>query len=93
MRTERRNPETSGLEFPCEYPIKAMGPTGEPFMQLVRQIVATHAGDISDDQVRIKASSGGKFQSVTLTVRIESRRQLELVYRELAAAETVLWTL
>ncbi len=92
MRTETGDP-TPGLEFPCEYPIKAMGRTEPEFRALVVDIVAAHAGRVRADQVRVRASSGGNFQSVTVTVRIESRAQLEGVYRDLAAAEPVLWTL
>ncbi len=85
--------EAPGLEFPCELPIKAMGAAGGAFADLVREIVAAHAGRIGDEQVRIRRSSGGKFQSVTVTVRIDSRQQLERVYRDLADAKPVLWTL
>lgn len=93
MRTSPQPSNAPGLEFPCEVPIKAMGAAGKSFPGLVREIVTAHTGQICDEQVRIKFSSGGRFQSVTVTVRIDSRQQLERVYRDLADAEAVLWTL
>ena len=66
--------QPQGLEFPCDYPIKAMGRTEEVFVHQVVQIVSHHAGQVDQSQVRTRASNAGNFQSVTVTTRIESRR-------------------
>jgi putative lipoic acid-binding regulatory protein len=87
------NPSASGLEFPCEYPIKAMGRAHEDFQQLIVSIVETHVTTVEAHQVRSRSSSAGKFESITVTVRVESRTQLEAIFQDLADCEQVLWTL
>ena len=82
-----------GLEFPCDYPIKAMGRAVPEFPQAVADIVARHVGTVPPDAVRTRDSSTGKFISVTVTVNVTSRGQLEDIYQDLAKCEQVLWTL
>lgn len=81
-----------GLEFPCDYPIKAMGRADAGLKEKVSAIVAEHAA-LDPDQVRTRPSSAGRFESITITVRVESREQLETIYSRLAQSEQVLWTL
>ena len=85
--------QAQGLEFPCEYPIKAMGRSEEVFALTVLEIVSRHVGPVSEDQVRTRASDAGNFQSITVTIQVESRSQLEAIYQALADHELVLWTL
>jgi putative lipoic acid-binding regulatory protein len=85
--------QAQGLEFPCDYPIKAMGRSEEAFALAVVEIVSRHVGPVSEDQVRSRASNAGNFQSITVTIRVESRSQLEAIYQALADHELVLWTL
>ncbi len=81
------------LEFPCTFPIKAMGLSGTDFDLLVVEIVGRHAGPISEGAVATRPSSNGKYVSVTITVRAESKQQLDAIYSELTAHERVLMAL
>ncbi len=93
MTSDNSQQQGEGLTFPCEYPVKAMGPAGTEFAQVVVDIVAQHISGIGADQVRSRDSKGGKYQSVTVTVTIESRQQLETIYMALRQDRRVLWTL
>jgi len=81
------------LQFPCSFPIKVMGRDEPGFRETVVDIVADHAGAISDNDVRLAPSSKGNFVSVTVTVQAKSQQQLDEIYRDLTAHEKVLFSL
>jgi uncharacterized protein len=72
------------LEFPCEFPIKIMGTRSDEFTQTMVDIVLRHAPDFIAESVEMRASSSGKFLSVTCTIRATSKPQLDALYRELS---------
>lgn len=86
------SPETL-LEFPCRFPIKAMGLASVQFETLVVEIVNRHAERLTDADVQTRLSRGGKWVSVTLTVQAHSREQLDAIYRDLTGHESVVWVL
>lgn len=86
-------PQETHLEFPCTFPVKAMGLAGTGFDLLVVEIVGRHAGPLGEGAVATRPSSNGKYLSVTVTVRAESKQQLDAIYRELTAHERVLMAL
>jgi putative lipoic acid-binding regulatory protein len=55
---------TTLLEFPCRFPIKAMGRNEDGFEELVSAIVLTHAGLWPDEPIRVTPSKEGNFISV-----------------------------
>ncbi|MDP2788123.1 MAG: DUF493 domain-containing protein [Pseudomonadota bacterium] len=73
------------LEFPCDFPIKIMGIAEDDFAQCMVEIVLRHAPDFDVARVEMRTSSGGKYLSVTCTVRATSKPQLDDLYRELSA--------
>ena len=81
------------LKFPCSFPIKVMGRDEPGFQETVVEIVAGHAGAISEDDVRLSPSSKGNFVSVTVTIQAESQQQLDNIYRDLTAHDSVLVSL
>lgn len=82
-----------GLTFPCEFPIKAMGPATEALPATVWAIVTRHAPKTPADRLRTSHSRGGRYVSVTVTITAESRAQLDTIYAELSAEDQVLATL
>ena len=82
-----------GLTFPCEFPIKAMGPATSELTEAVWHIVTRHAPQTSEDRLRTSQSRGGRYVSVTVTITAESRAQLDTIYAELSAHDQVLATL
>ena len=83
----------SALQFPCRFPIKAMGPVERDIVALVSAIAARHDPDFNPDAVRSTSSSGGRYVSVTLDIHATSREQLDAIYRELTAREEILMVL
>jgi hypothetical protein len=81
------------LDFPCDFPVKAMGLADEGFEALIITLVRRHAPDLGEGAVKSVDSKGGKYLSVTVTVRATSREQLDNIYRELTACERVLMAL
>ena len=81
------------LEFPCQFPIKAMGRAEGDFETLVVSLVRKHAPDLGEAAVKTRDSQGGKYLSVTIIVTATSREQLDNIYRELTACEQVLMAL
>lgn len=80
--SEHSNPETL-LEFPCDYGVKAMGESSDQFEQLIINIVKRHSDQLIDNGIAVKQSSGGKYTSVTVTIRAQSKQQLDAIYQEL----------
>lgn len=85
--------ETTLIEFPCAFPIKVMGLSGQDFDTLVAEIVRRHVTEIADGAVRVKPSREGKFVSLTVTVWVETKQQLDGLYTELSGHERVLMVL
>ena len=81
------------LEFPCDFSIKAMGKAEPDFDLLVYQLVRRHAPDIPEGALRSRASKGGKWVSVTVTLRAQSKEQLDAIYMDLTAHEKIVMAL
>ena len=77
--------EESLIEFPCDFPIKIMGATRDGFAQAVLDVVAKHAPDFDAASMEMRPSSGGKYLSLTCTIRAASKAQLDALYMELTA--------
>jgi putative lipoic acid-binding regulatory protein len=77
--------EPSGLTFPTDFPIKIMGRREPGFAQAMADLVGRHASDFDPATMTMRPSSGGKYLSLTVTIRAVSREQLDALYRELSA--------
>lgn len=81
------------LEFPCTFPIKAMGRSDGDFESIVSDIVFRHAQLSEGEQVRARPSGSGNYLSVTITITAESREQLDRIYQDLTDCDRVLMAL
>jgi putative lipoic acid-binding regulatory protein len=91
-----QNPQankSSLLEFPCRFPIKAMGRQSEDFEPLITQIVCAHASLWPDEPVRSVPSKAGNFVSVTAIIEAQSQQQLDRIYQDLTDCVQVLMAL
>jgi len=86
-------PDESPLQFPCTFPIKAMGLATETFDAVVVGIVRRHVSDLPEGAVTVRPSAAGKYQAVTVTITALNRAQLDAIYRDLVACEQVLMAL
>ncbi len=81
------------LEFPCEFPIKVMGETQAGFAEEVLRVVREHAPGFDASRMEMRASSGGKYISLTCTVTATSKPQLDAIYQALTAHPMVKFVL
>ena len=85
--------EETLLEFPCQFPIKAMGKNSPDFDSIVVAIVRQHVDDVNEGAVKIRPSKGDKYLSVTVTIEATSKQQLDAIYQGLTDCPDVLMAL
>ena len=73
------------LEFPCAFPLKIMGRADAHLAQAVLDVILLHAPDFDGATMEMRASSGGKYVSLTCTVNATSKAQLDDLYRALTS--------
>ncbi|MGC8697734.1 MAG: YbeD family protein [Halothiobacillus sp.] len=73
------------LEFPCEFPIKIMGPATADFDAEIRAIARVHVGEVPESAWRIRQSAKGNFVGMTLTFTATSKPQIDNLYRAITA--------
>lgn len=78
------------LEFPCSFPLKAIGKTTSDLEALIYTVLCKHVSSLDKGCVTCRPSKKGKYLSVTVTFMAESKEQLEGIYQELSAHEDVL---
>jgi putative lipoic acid-binding regulatory protein len=81
------------LEFPCDFSIKAMGRAEPGFDLMVVEMIRRHVPDLHEGAVNSRPSKGGKWVSVTVTIRAESKSQIDAIYYDLTAHEKVVMAL
>lgn len=81
---EQKGQSETLLEFPCAFPLKIMGLAGGALADTVLEIVLRHAPDFDGATMEMRASSGGKYVSLTCTITATSKAQLDALYRELS---------
>lgn len=83
------NQEAPKIEFPCDYPLKIVGRSGHDFKQVVMDVIEVHAPGVDHTSVTIQESSGGKFQSVRVTITATGEPQLKDIFEDLKATGRV----
>ncbi len=81
------------LEFPCRFPIKAMGRNSEEFEGVIKEIVLAHAELWPDEALTVAPSREGNFVSVTAVIEARSQKQLDAIYQALTDCEMVMLAL
>lgn len=88
-----QDPKEGPLTFPCDFTIKAMGRAEPGFDALIVELVRRHVPDLREGAVRIRPSRSGKWLSVSIDLRAESRAQLDAIYQDLSDHEQVVMAL
>lgn len=73
------------LEFPCDFPLKIMGHAQDNLAQEVLDVIHQFAPDYDGKTMEMRASSSGKYVSLTCTVNAQSKAQLDDLYRALTS--------
>ena len=90
---EPENPQETLIEFPCGFPIKVMGETHADFSKEMIKAIQSVIASFDASQIEMRGSSGGKYISLTCTVYVTSKLQLDDVYRALTAHPMVKFVL
>lgn len=85
--------EETLFTFPCDYPIKIMGPANETFETFVYTVIRKHVPTLSEDVIQTRPSKNGKYLAITVKFEAQSKKQLDDLYRELTANKDVLMAL
>ena len=92
MELRSDNPE-HGFQFPGTFELSAMG-AAEKDLETVLPTLLLDAGiEVLHESVTWKHSSNGRFVSVRLQFRAESREQYDAAHAALRAHPEVKWTL
>lgn len=73
------------IEFPCDFPIKVMGETHVDFTNEIIKTIQPLVPEFDSSKVEMRGSSGGKYISLTCTVYVTSKPQLDNIYRALTS--------
>jgi len=68
MRETDTNTTPPLIEFPCTFPIKVMGETHEDFAGTMVAAIQLILPEFTAEHVEMRASSGGKYISLTCRV-------------------------
>jgi uncharacterized protein len=85
--------EKKGFQFPGVFEISAMGPASAGLEQAIPRELAGAGLTVMHETVRSRPSRGGRFVSVTVSFRAESRADYEAAHHALRAHPDVKWTL
>ncbi len=92
-KTSQEPPQETLIEFPCDFPIKVMGETHAEFTSEIIKAIQGVLPNFGADSIEMRGSSGGKYISLTCTVYVISKPQLDDVYRTLTSHPMVKVTL
>ncbi len=81
------------IEFPCTFPIKVVGNAVDGFVERVVQTVIAKIDCFDTRTVSTRPSSQGNFMSVSFDVYVESKAQLDDLYRSLHAISDIRYLL
>lgn len=70
------------VKFPCDYIFKAFGPNDDLFVETVRSTVGRTIS-VSLDAIKLRPSSKGEYQCVSVVVRLHNIDQLTTIYHDL----------
>ena len=86
------NPE-HGFQFPGTFELSAMGAAACALDTELPRLLEAAGIPVLHESVTVKASSAGKFVSVRIAFRAESREQYDAAHAALRAHPEVKWTI
>ncbi len=64
------------IEFPCDYPIKVMGPAAPDFKACILDALVESDTTFIQETIAVVDSKNGRFQSVRVTIKAQSESHL-----------------
>lgn len=81
------------VDYPIDLPIKVIGLDDENYPKAIADICSQHGQQLTEKNFTQKASSGGKYLSLTFPFHAKSREHLDNFYRDIEAHPLVKWCL
>lgn len=91
--SEKTPADESLLKFPCEFTIKVFGEMAPDFEQTIYELIRPLAPSLSSGAIQSRISENGKYLSLSVSLYVESREQLDNIYRALTSSPRVLMAL
>lgn len=82
-----------GFQFPGIFEITAIGSTAANLETRMPEILATLGLDVVPGSAKVRASSGGNYNSVTMSFDCPSRELYDLAHAKLREDLHIRWTL
>ena len=77
------------IEFPCDYPVKVLGRSGEDLVEVIVEVFERHDPGFDRQGVSVRASSKGNFTAVTIVITATGTEQLSALHEDLLATGRV----
>jgi uncharacterized protein len=75
-----QHPEAKGFDFPTDTVLIAFGPADGVFRASLEAALLAHGAERTDEPIKERASTSGKFVAVHVPVHVRSRAELEKLY-------------
>lgn len=92
MSDKPKQPETL-LKFPCDFTLKVFGLANDEFEAAALGIIHKHAPNLSGRAIESRPSGNGKYLALSITIAVDSKEQLDNIYKELSASPNVIMVL
>lgn len=73
------------IDFPCTFMIKVMGVSDASFKAEMVLVIQKHATEFAEKHVEHRHSSSGKYISLSCSIWVTSKPQLDAIYTDLSA--------
>jgi hypothetical protein len=81
------------FEFPCDFPIKAIGRDNGEFLALVTALIERHTQPLDQNAITTRPGSKGNYLAVTVTITATSKAQLDAIYIDLSGHPDIIMAL
>ncbi|NRA61925.1 MAG: DUF493 family protein [Psychrobium sp.] len=81
------------LEFPCDFGFRIMGLAQDDLPTKVNDVFDIHVKDNYKQLPGLKVSKTGKYHSISYSVFVADKAQVEALYKELSAIDIVRYVL
>ncbi len=81
------------LEFPCRFPVKAMGRNSADFTEVISGIILSRAELAQGEAIKTSPSKAGNYLALTAVIEAQSQEQLDDIYQALTDCDQVVMAL
>lgn len=90
---EMNDNEETALKFPCDFMLKVFGNASTEFEMEVLTIIRKHIPELRENAFTFRQSEDKKYLSITARFHVNTKEQLDNLYRELSSNPQVLMVL